>query len=217
MRRTRSPALVAAALAAIGATGCTAGNVIQTSDASADARDFDAVAMRDARASDSVLEARTDAPPIADSAVDALPSDSGIGPDVAIDTGPPLPVSCDRTGVQDCSPSSGMGRCPDGPSVFSREVNAAIDAVIAENPGWFVTAGYPSCCPLIQPANVSAYMQAVTDHLTAVGLCASGPGEELGVKYNNDCSESWDLVANPDAATNLVRRHYVGDCFPAFF
>jgi hypothetical protein len=126
-------------------------------------------------------------------------------------------VSCDRTGELDCSAFTSAGRCPDGPSVFGGDVNAAIDAVIAEHPAWFDTTSYPASTPLIQPANVDDYMQAVTDHLIAAGLCASGPGEELAVKRNNDCSESWDIVANPDAATSLVRRHYVGDCFPSFF
>ena len=102
-----------------------------------------------------------------------------------------------------------------GCMVYEGNVYLSFDWTYA--PEWFVTDGYPGCCPLIQPANVNDYMQAVTDYLAGVGLCASGPGEELGVKYNNECSESWDLVANPDAETNLVRRHYVGCCFPSFF
>jgi hypothetical protein len=156
----------------------------------------------------------------ADTAPDTAPDTTpDVAPDVPVDVVPevPLPVSCERTGAQDCSAFSEPGRCPDGPTTFGSDVNAGIDAAIAGHPEWFVTDGYPGCCPLIQPANVNDYMQAVTDYLAGVGLCASGPGEELGVKYNNECSESWDLVANPDAETNLVRRHYVGCCFPSFF
>jgi hypothetical protein len=142
-----------------------------------------------------------------------------VPPDVPADVEPevPLPVSCERTGARDCSAYSESGRCPDGPTEFGGDVNGAIDATIAGHPEWFVTDGYPGCCPLIQPANVNDYMQAVSDLLDAAGLCASGPGEELNVKFNNECSEAWDIVANPDAETNLVRRHYVGNCFPSFF
>lgn len=175
-------------------------------DAGHDAAATDASSARDAP-SRAIDAGEVDASPLPDAFVD----------DAGTDAGPPPPVSCDRSGDLDCSPFTSTGRCPDGPSVFAADVNAAIDAVIAENPTWFDTINYPASTPLIQPANVSDYMQAVTDHLTAAGLCASGPGEELGVKRNADCSESWDLVANPDATTNLVRRHYVGDCFPAFF
>ena len=136
----------------------------------------------------------------------------------AVEPDVPLPNQCSRSGTRECDSTPVVGdRCPDGPSVFTGDVNAAIDATIAGHSEWFDAEGYPGCCPLIHPENVNDYMQAVTDGLIAGGLCASGPGEELGVKFNNDCSEAWDIVANPDAATNLVRRHYVGNCLPSFF
>ncbi len=201
-----------------GLTGCAADterDASVRSDAGRDVRGVDSAPMRDALVGDSAIDAGidspgTDVPDVRVVAVDVIR-------DEATDTGPPLPVSCERTGAADCSPFMGTGRCPDGPTAFGRDVNAAIDAMLAEHPAWFVTAGYASCCPLIQPANVNDYMQAVTDHLATAGLCASGPGEELAVKFNNECSESWDIVANPDAMTSLVRRHYVGNCFPSFF
>lgn len=146
----------------------------------------------------------------AEAGIDTDPEDAG-GPDVS------LPNRCNRAGARDCGPGPGGGYCPDGPSEFSRDVNGAIDAAMAGHPEWFVADGYAACCPLVLPEHVDDYLGAVTDHLDASGLCASGPAEEIGVKFNNECSEAWDILANPDAETNLVRRHYVGNCLPSFF
>jgi hypothetical protein len=164
---------------------------------------------------DSAAEVVAEVPP--DALPEVLPEVVGDTEDT-VEADVPLPTQCSRSGARECGPTPIAGdRCPDGPSEFAGDVNAAIDATIAGHPEWFDTAGYPGCCPLIHPENVNDYMQAVTDILIAGGLCASGPGEELAVKFNNECSEAWDIVANPDAATNLVRRHYVGNCFPSFF
>jgi hypothetical protein len=215
-------------LAAAGVLGCAAGYAEPDGarDGTLDAP-IDDAAGRDDAAGEIPAEGGEDAgsetalddgaAPEADVVPDAVPE---VVPDAPADVEPevPLPVSCELTGEFDCSAGpGGTGRCPDGPNVFGGQVNAAIDATIAEHPEWFVADGYAACCPLVRPENVNDYLQAVVDHLSAAGLCPSEPAEEFGLKFNNECSEAWDILANPDAETNLVRRHYVGNCFPSFF
>ena len=173
---------------------------------------------------DRVPDARED-DPAPDITPEVIPD---VVPDVSVDEAPdivsdiadtveeeePLPNRCERTGDRDCSPGPGGGYCPDGPSEFQGDVNAAIDATIAAHPEWFDTS---VAGPGIHAENVNDYMQSVTDILYTGGLCASGPGEELNVKYNNDCCEAWDIVATPSDTEWLVRRHYVGNCLPSFF
>ena len=132
----------------------------------------------------------------------------------AVEEEEPLPNRCNRDGERDCSPGPGGGYCPDGPSEFRGDVNAAIDETIATHPEWFDTS---VTGPAIHAENVNDYMQSVTDILYSRGLCASGPGEELNVKFNNDCCEAWDIVATPSDTEWLVRRYYVGNCLPSFF
>ena len=98
--------------------------------------------------------------------------------------------------------------------LMTGDVNAAIDETIATHPEWFDTS---VTGPAIHAENVNDYMQSVTDILYSRGLCASGPGEELNVKFNNECCEAWDIVATPSDTEWLVRRYYVGNCLPSFF
>jgi hypothetical protein len=216
MARTAWPVL----FVGVAAFGCaTEGNgLTDGSEEVIDARSDDAVFgddVRSDRAPDGGEDFGDEVVP--DIVPEGIPDDA---PEVvgdvedSVEVEEPLPNRCNRSGDRDCSPGPGGGYCPDGPSEFGRDVNAAIDATIAGHPEWFDTSVVG---PGIHAENVNDYMQSVTDILYGGGLCASGPGEELGVKYNNDCSESWDIVATPSDTEWLVRRHYVGNCLPAFF
>jgi len=207
--------------ACLTALGCASesNGYTDASEEALDARPDDAVTGDDG-SSDRVPDGSEDdvAPDITPEVmIDVIPDD---GPEVVsdledtVEDEEPLPNRCDRSGDRDCSPGPGGGYCPDGPSEFQADVNAAIDATIAAHPEWFDTS---VTGPGIHSENVNDYMQSVTDILYSRGLCASGPGEELGVKYNNECSEAWDIVATPSDTEWLVRRYYVGNCLPAFF
>ncbi|MBN1772085.1 MAG: hypothetical protein JXB32_12525 [Deltaproteobacteria bacterium] len=215
------------ALACLVAGGCAPGDDDSTApvDTGRDARDgSDATGQDDGDASPETAE---------DSAADEGAADAADGtseapdaPDMtdvaeAVDEGEPdipFPGGCTRSGPRDCSPQTGPFVDVDRPAVFRGDVTAAVDAVVAANPGWFYDSGDASS-PFIYSESVDPYMSAVTDWLyTNRDLCASGPGEELGVKHDTGCSESYDIVATPDSSTWRVRRpFYTATSIPSYF
>jgi hypothetical protein len=214
-------------LAVIAAIGCAPGGDDSAAppDGRDDAQSDDATA-RDDGMPDGSEDSSGDG--VADETSDVGPGDvAEVPPEVpsdvveTVEADIPWPDGCPRTGDRDCSARSGPASVDvDRPPIFRAEVDAAIDAVILANPAWFVTEGYPACCPLIQPGQEEPYMTAVTNWLYDHGLCASGPGEELGVKHDNECSESYDIIANPadPPGTSLVRRaFYTATSLPSYF
>ncbi len=102
--------------------------------------------------------------------------------------------------------------------LFGKVVKNAINAVIAEHPEYFDPNGSPyPCCPLVLDAN--AYVQSVATKVSAGGLCAiqdPNAGDEMGVKRNNACAESYDILT----AQGLVRfppGAYTATCWPGWF
>ncbi|MBN1774142.1 MAG: hypothetical protein JXB32_22980 [Deltaproteobacteria bacterium] len=204
-------------IAGLVAVGCASGfdDQADVSEDAADIRSDDAIAGEDG-AVDVDPETAQDA--AADVPAEVVPDVLEVV-DTVEETEVPRPISCSRSGSRDCSAGHGAFEyCPDGPSAFSGAVNSAIDAVIAAHlTEWFSTDGYPASTPLVLPEHVNAYIGAVVTAIQAAGLCAEAGGDEVSVKLNNECSEAWDILANPDASTNLVRRAYMGCCLPAFF
>lgn len=190
------------------------------------------------------IDSGQDAPPAVDLAVsddaamaedaspprDAAPADIGIDlwrpaadlwrPDAAAPPADLATLVCQTKGARDCSPGSGTGTgpgCTDfAAGLFSKQANAAIEKVLADNPSWFdYTQGFP-CCPVtVQP---DAYVLAVVANLQAAGLCAErdpNDGHEISVKLQNDCAENYNVLTSG----NVVRHppKYQGTCGPAYF
>ncbi len=217
-------ALAAALLALAGCEpGVTYTRDVASHDSAADAAD----ARRDAPI-DSALDVSADTAADAGDAAIAVdivapvdivtPVDVVAPADVPVDAG--SPAVCPPVGAMDCSPGSGTGmadQCVSGTSCYLARVQAAVRAVIAENPTWF-DYSMPSGCPNI--LNVDGFMNAVVDHMVAAGLCCirdpNAPGEEITVKFNNAYSENFDIVASTGCARygGLI---YTGYCAPAWW
>jgi len=84
------------------------------------------------------------------------------------------------------------------------EVNGAIDTLKARHPEYFDGNTIK---------NVGAYYVGLIKQLDQQGICAGFDGEELTVKTSNDFSDQYKL----QTSSNLVRRFYVGSCYPAIF
>lgn len=215
-------------LVCLAAGGCAPGD--DDSTAPFDARDqadstrLDGVDAIPEAAEDSAGDGAIDH--VADGPLDAdapdLPDgvETSDAPEVVDEGAPdvPFPAGCTRSGPRDCSPQTGPFVDVDRPAVFRGDIAAAVDAVLAAHPEWFYDSGDAST-PFIHPESVNSYMQAVSDWLyDNRDLCAAGPAEELGVKHDNGCSESYDIVATPDDSTWRVRRpFYTATSIPSYF
>jgi hypothetical protein len=126
--------------------------------------------------------------------------------------------SCGAAGPLDCSASAPASyECGDPPATFAKQVNAALELVLAQNPAWFdESQGAAPCCPLaLMPGE---FMNAVVTELNAAGLCATldpnNPTIEIVVKHDSTCSEQYVLLTSA-----MVVRHppkFQGSCAPAW-
>jgi hypothetical protein len=136
-------------------------------------------------------------------------SGSGAGPTVPVPpvatptpaptVEPPLSASCARMPAGDPKASCRL----DAPT-FLDDVNEAIDTLQGERPDIFDGD---------RVLNVGAYYVGLIKILDRKGLCGGTEGEEFGVKNSNDYSDVFDVLT----AKDMVRRYYVGTCFPAVF
>jgi hypothetical protein len=146
---------------------------------------------------------------------DAAPPTTPIAPPSAtpapIATPPPpdpFPgaTSCARIGL-----GSANSNCrPESPS-FLAEMQAAIDEVVAENPGNFINTELG-----VQAKSSGQFYVGVIQKLDRKGLCAAFDGEEVGVKNQNGFSDQYHLLTS----RFIVRRSesaYQVTCYPASF
>lgn len=110
-------------------------------------------------------------------------------------------------------PGPGGGDCPRTSPVFLGDVQAAIDALIQEQPDLFVKRGCEGCYDVTNPG---AYISGVVRNLGRRGFCAMYDGEEVAVKNTNEFNEQYDILS----AGNSVRsggESYRSTCRPAWF
>src|SRR5688572_21988037 len=118
------------------------------------------------------------------------------------------------TPIYGCGLPRGSGNgtgCPRESPTFQRELDAAIDRVIAEHPQWF-DLNRPRAAGLYPVRNVSAYVDEVVENLRKAGLCALNDGEEVAIKNTNAFNDQFDIIT----ADAFIRRSYRTTCYPAW-
>lgn len=116
--------------------------------------------------------------------------------------------------IYGCGLARGSGdghNCPREAPSFQRELEVAIDKVIAEHPDWF-DLNRPRATGLYPVRNVPAYVDEVVENLRKAGLCAFNDGEEIAVKSSNRFNDQFDIITS-DA---FIRRSYRTTCYPAW-
>lgn len=140
----------------------------------------------------------------------ALPAAPAPAPDPT-PTPAPAPTP---TPIYGCGLPRGSGEgtgCPREAPTFQRELEAAIDKVLAEHPQWF-DLNRPRATGLYPVRNVPAYVDAVVENLRKAGLCALNDGEEIAVKNSNAFNDQFDIIT----ADAFIRRSYRTTCYPAW-
>lgn len=131
-------------------------------------------------------------------------------------TGPDLPT-CPPVGELDCTPGPGSGEadtCFDAPSCFLKTVQAAIKAVLAAHPEWFMHDDKGDYV-----LEVELYMDAVVAVVAETPLCAirdPNAGDEIAVKHDNAYSENFDILT-ADGYVRAGDGIFTGTCAPAWF
>jgi len=132
----------------------------------------------------------------------------------------PAPAPPQGPSAQSCPLPAGTGAGTDCPFVspsFLREVEAALTAVVAENPQWFdltkTRGGCENCYRVLRP---DQYVTRVAELITRDGICGHYDGEELAVKNTNAFNDQYDIFTSD----GYIRRQfgsYRSTCRPAWF
>jgi hypothetical protein len=144
---------------------------------------------------------------------DAAPPTTPLAPPPAtpVAQATPLPpdpfpgaASCARIGL-----GSTNANCRQESPNFLPQLQAAIDAAIAENPQNYIGTELG-----MQARSSGQFYVAVIDKLDRMGLCAAFDGEEVGIKNENGFSDQYHLLTS----RFIVRREesaYQVTCYPA--
>ncbi|HEY2945861.1 MAG TPA: hypothetical protein VGN09_25750 [Vicinamibacteria bacterium] len=132
----------------------------------------------------------------------------------------PAPAPTQQPAARSCPLPAGNGPgtdCPYASPSFLREVEAALTAVVAENPQWFDltnTRGGCENCYFVRRADL--YVTRVAELITRDGICGHYDGEELAVKNSNAFNDQYDIFTSD----GYIRRQfgsYRSTCRPAWF
>ena len=132
----------------------------------------------------------------------------------------PTPAPTSAPAAQSCPLPRGNGSGNDCPMLtpsFLKEVDAALTAVVAENPQWFdlkKTRGGCENCYFVLKAD--EYVNRVAELVTKDGICGHYDGEELAVKNSNSFNDQYDIFTSD----GYIRRQlgsYRSTCRPAWF
>jgi len=141
-------------------------------------------------------------------------------PTPATPTPNPGPTPTPGPAAQSCPLPKGNGSGNDCPMLtpsFLKEVDAALTAVVAENPQWFdlkKTRGGCENCYFVKRADL--YPDRVAELITKNGICGHYDGEELAVKNTNSFNDQYDIFTSD----GYIRRQfgsYRSTCRPAWF
>jgi hypothetical protein len=130
-------------------------------------------------------------------------------------TAAPVPAATPvPTPIYGCGLPRGAGEgrgCPRETPTFQRELDAAIDKVIADHPEWFDLRRQRGT-GLHPVENVPAYVDEVVENLRKMGLCALNDGEEVAIKNSNAFNDQFDIITSD----SFIRRSYRTTCYPAW-
>lgn len=99
---------------------------------------------------------------------------------------------------------------------FLGRVEAAIDEVIATDPGAFDTTRTRGCANCYFVRDPTRYVNRVAQAITKNGVCGYYDGEELAVKSSNTFNDQYDILTSD----MFIRRQggsYRSTCRPAWF
>ena len=99
---------------------------------------------------------------------------------------------------------------------FLGRVEAAIDEVIATDPGAFDTSRTRGCANCYFVRDPTRYVNRVAQAITKNGVCGFYDGEELAVKNNNDFNDQYDILTS-DLFIRRQGGSYRSTCRPAWF
>ena len=132
----------------------------------------------------------------------------------------PAPAPTQAPAAQSCPLPRGTGsgnNCPLQSPTFLKEVEAALTAVVAENPQWFdlkkTRGGCQNCYQILK---ADEYVNRVAELITKDGICGHYDGEELAVKNSNSFNDQYDIFTSD----GYIRRQlgsYRSTCRPAWF
>jgi hypothetical protein len=132
----------------------------------------------------------------------------------------PNPAPTKAPAAQSCPLPRGTGPgtdCPMQSPSFLKEVDAALNAVVAENPQWFdltkTRGGCPNCYYIIKG---DWYVTRVAELITKDGICGHYDGEELAVKNSNSFNDQYDIFTS-DGYIRRQAGSYRSTCRPAWF
>jgi hypothetical protein len=134
-------------------------------------------------------------------------------PASAAPTAAPLPsptlpgqASCSRIGLGTLN-----SNCPRSGPHHQEKIEEAIDLVLRQNPGNFVS--HPLGLRVLSPGQLYV---GVIENLDRMGYCADFDGEEIQVKGTNDLNDQYHILTS----AFILRRGesmYRATCFPASF
>jgi len=133
---------------------------------------------------------------------------------------PAPPAPSQGPAAQSCPLPRGNGPgtdCPMQSPSFLKEVDAALNAVVAENPSWFdLTKTRGGCANCYYIIKGDWYVTRVAELITKDGICGHYDGEELAVKNSNSFNDQYDIFTSD----GFIRRQagsYRSTCRPAWF
>ncbi len=131
----------------------------------------------------------------------------------------PAPPAPNTPSSGQCSLSRGTGSgnsCPRESPTFLREVEAAIDQLIRDEPNLFNKGKTAGCGTCYEVRDWTRYTQRMAQVITRNGICGHYDGEELAVKDRNSFNDQFDILTSG----GFIRRElgsYRSTCHPAWF
>jgi hypothetical protein len=105
--------------------------------------------------------------------------------------------------------------CSRDTASFQPDIEAAIDALVAEEPDIFDT-NQDKGGGAYRVLSQGRYLQGMVRKMEAKGYCAEWNGEEFLVKNSNDHDDAYDILTG-DSYVRRGSNSYRGSCYPASF
>ena len=128
----------------------------------------------------------------------------------------PTPTNPGPSGTCPLPAGSFNENCSMQSQTFLARVEAAIDEVIATDPGAFDTSRTRGCANCYFVRDPTRYVNRVAQAVTKNGVCGYYDGEELAVKNTNNFNDQFDILTS-DLFIRRQGGSYRSTCRPAWF